>query len=1189
MQTFQYGDNTTILDAGQGLGVQNPLALEFSVDSVIQVAPNRVRVRYTLPANVSDATTTSSFSIPGATIVSIFNAGDPTSFDFQLAAPLVPGTYTLTVFDSISPLTGNLVLQPPYDFIFVVSQGNATGVTGGATNVSDTDLVSQYFNPAYKNKSNWQTITETLSVGDLQVAQVANNSLRQNYISTAKGAYLDKRCLEYGIKRPNKTWISDSLFSKLAVSVINQKMTEQAFLGLLEIFYGSKAVRGCISTGNKEPYSLFDGGWFRLLVDEKYLIDVICSAADFDTIRTATAQELASVITASMGDYGWAEVEKDYDSGLNFVTVYSASKGLGSSIRVVQGTLQPLLEFPTNLFPSAVAGDSWDVIRVSSTIARYGCTSTSYYNLGLVDTGDYINILDSSFSVGNRGSFVITGTVVVDGLVYVEVQNPDAVNETASPIADLGVTIFQPDKFTSYTSSNCAQVTQANGRSLVSLPVTSQIVSRNYSNAAYLRENDSIAITTLERDVTGLTTVNTGLAHGLDAGDWFEILETEVDYQEQPGVTGGTANTTTDLTSKSWISQDTERPSNYARAITDLTGNVWVVGGTNKNVDLATMGLFQVEDATIDSIGQRQNSYTWTTTTDALIQPIGSAICVMDNDDNYNQLLIVGGGSSGFHSAASYSMSAVTASYDGTNNITVAATEDCSETVTDASLTWLSNPTTVNPGGWLTGGRNATGVLDLIQVYNSGTVGQGFYHWSVMGSGSTSLIQARYQHQSIKLTNDTILIIGGRTDPTDPYDEIAEEDITAKKIGEVLNTCEIVVVEDDTLQTGSMAYARFAFGMTQLPDGRILVVGGIGYNPSKVTFDPTTKSQSECELRSVEIYDPALGTWSCLSDTLEPHSYCFCQYIESENKVFVFGGFSSLLVEYLDLTTMKWKRLPNGLTYNCVYGAGALAGTDVPLLSGGSKVSSGSYDYPVTLAGSVTLGIASYGTNSKGLNGAHQVLGVNSATELTFQSLSYYGVSTLGHTVATKAPSDSRINGPFIYDNSGVAVTETYSLTTSAIEPGTGRSIVQIASNADFPETGWVVFNFGQKNQLGPVQYYSMSAGTLNLNASFMFTEEVPIGSEVRLLYGKSVFVPETSENSAHLTTSSAGRLAAIDLLNEISACGIPLSITTRYPGDIGLGNAGQPLLGTSKISDIFEVYAGDEIDNEVKGARNGQ
>ena len=1510
--TEEYGTSLVAIEAPRGIGQTNPVALEFSIVSVERLSSNQVRVRFSLQPELSDATTPANYSIPGFTITSIdFNSNDPLIYDLNLQQPLTPNTYTLTVSSTISPYASTLTLQAPYALNFIVSQGNATLLTGGAVNKSNTDLVSQFLNPAYKYKKNWKTLSETLSVGDTLVSQVADSCLAQAYLATASGSYLEKRALEFGISKPSKTWIADSLFQDLAISVINKKLTEDSFLNVLEVLYGAQAVRAFIQTSLFEPYSLFDGGWVRFLVDEKELIDVVFNQEDFNVISQATAQEVSSVITQAMESYGYAQVAQDITTGENYVQVYSGSKGLGSSIRVISGTLQPLLDFPTNLFPNATIGSIWSVEAISLEVARYHCNTTAQYNLGLVDSGDYINILDPAFTVGNRGSFIITNTgtdngawgeaatlitprgdhtatllqdsqvlvcggyngtyltecelydsitrtftatgplgtarsdhsatllpngkvliagghnasgnlttcelydpttetfsstgpmanargahtatllnngkvlicggfdtdyldeaelydptagtfsnegtltaprfnctatllmsghvlicggenstgylasaeiydptahtftatgdmtidrsthtatllssskvlicggmdggylascelydpvahtfslttsmldvraehtatllstgnvlvtggfgaenpasaeeylsgfwsfassmttsrwnhtatLMPDGEVlviggfgtslapttaetfnyygfYVEVDNPSAVNEVVFPTVDLGVTIYSPTKFTPYSTPNCAQVTQAEGRSIIDLPVTAQIVSRNYSNAAYLRENARLDITTITRDITGLTTVTTDEAHGLVAGDWFEILETRPDYQVQPALTNGSPSTafvanlatgTSDLTSRSWASYDSTRPSNFARAIKDLTGNVWVVGGELEASEINSLALFSILDITENSSGSRQNSYQWGSYDDGDIEATGSALAILDDPNYYNQLLIVGGANSGTPSNTTQIV------FPLGDSFSLLTRTVCPELVTDATLEWFSSPTS---RAYLIGGRNAGGVLSNVYIYNP--------NGDSWAAGSHPLNVARFQHQSIPLSSTTVLVMGGRTTTGHPYDPIGtNSNIDAFAMGTVLNSCEIVSTTLASTFTGSMAYARYAFGKTVLPDGRILVCGGIGYNPSHPLFLPAYSSARQNELKSVEAYDPVARTWSSLGDMSEPHSYCFCEYIASENKVFVFGGYSSLLIEYLDLKDMRWKRLPNSLSQARVFGAGALAGLDVPLLSGGSQILPD--PDPVTsssdsLTGSTTLGIASYNNSDKGLNGFNQVVTQVSHTQFTYQSLPYFASSASGQNIASAGINDPRINGPFSYDSTGVAVTGTSTLTTSTLNMGS-NSLVQLASTTGFTNSGWIVFNFGTASQLGPVQFYSVNGGSLTLDPGFRFTKDVPVGSEVRLLSGKSVFVPLTSENGFHLTASFAGRLAAINLLTKISAAGIPLDFNVKYPGDRGLGNAGRPVSGISKISDIIEIFGGDDLDHKIVKARSG-
>jgi hypothetical protein len=496
----------------------------------------------------------------------------------------------------------------------------------------------------------------------------------------------------------------------------------------------------------------------------------------------------------------------------------------------------------------------------------------------------------------------------------------------------------------------------------------------------------------------------------------------------------------------------------------------------------------------------------------------------------------------------------------------------------DSTLTWLPDPIAQ---AVLIGGRDTVNALSNVEFYMPQT-----NLWGM----SRTLLQPRFQHQAIQFGEHKVMVIGGRTNTLHPYEPIGvSTNIDDFPMTAALNTCEIVSLYDETVAAASMAYSRFAFGMTKLPDGGILVVGGIGYNPSKAYAGIFSDSRRQHELNSVEIYDPVYGTWSVLPSTLEPHSYCLCEYVASENKVFVFGGYSSRLIEYLDLNDMRWKRLPDKLESEQVFGAGALAGVDVPILSGGAEILPGLdliTEDAIPLPGSTILGISSYGGNDAGLLGIHKVLNISSG-QFMFQNFSAYAAASGGSVVALKAPTNPSVNGPFIYDNAGVAITNVYSATTSIIDAGSGRGSVGVVDLTNFPENGWLVFNFGYSNQVGPVHYYALTVNSVILDSSFKFPVEVPVGSEVRVLASKAAYIPTTSTNGFHLTASEAGLLAAKNFLDQISASGIDLEVTVRYPGDRGLGNEDRPLKGSPKISDIVSLYAGDEVDRTVAEARN--
>ncbi len=74
--------------------------------------------------------------------------------------------------------------------------------------------------------------------------------------------------------------------------------------------------------------------------------------------------------------------------------------------------------------------------------------------------------------------------------------------------------------------------------------------------------------------------------------------------------------------------------------------------------------------------------------------------------------------------------------------------------------------------------------------------------------------------------------------------------------------------------TGSMAEAREGHTATLLPDGRVLVVGGLGVAPMVTT---------------AELYDPAAGTWTTIEGIPAPPSYHTATLLK-DGKVLVAGG-----------------------------------------------------------------------------------------------------------------------------------------------------------------------------------------------------------------------------------------------------------------------------------------------------------
>ncbi len=433
--------------------------------------------------------------------------------------------------------------------------------------------------------------------------------------------------------------------------------------------------------------------------------------------------------------------------------------------------------------------------------------------------------------------------------------------------------------------------------------------------------------------------------------------------------------------------------------------------------------------------------------------------------------------------------------------------------------------------------------------------------------------------------------VGVMDEPTHNWDYVP--------VGRVLNSCEIVDAAGYVSKAGPMATARFAFGCVALPDGRVIVAGGIGYNPSTDTF-PYAMSQRQLELSSAEIYDPSLGIWTPLQPMAEPHSYPAMSYDAANLRVYIAGGFTSTRTEYLDLTDMTWKTSSAILPAirarsgggGATSGAMVLAGGSVPTLSAGVTTF-------LSAAHDEILGPGSENLRAGGINDEHLALDGTTGSTIVFSTpgrLAYTASSAAGAVVtAVAAAANLDLPGPFIFDaQNGFGVSATSGTSTATMQQGSKYSQLTLGTNEAlaFPDSeGYLVFDYGYATQVGPVRYLSrISDDSLSLDASFKFPLTVPAGATVSLVSTRSPFVPSDMDEVGgfYLTASPAGRVAAIQLIKDISAAGIELEIDVRYPGDRGLGGEGLPDIDVQKLTDAVWVWGSDDLDREMADLREG-
>jgi hypothetical protein len=218
----------------------------------------------------------------------------------------------------------------------------------------------------------------------------------------------------------------------------------------------------------------------------------------------------------------------------------------------------------------------------------------------------------------------------------------------------------------------------------------------------------------------------------------------------------------------------------------------------------------------------------------------------------------------------------------------------------------------------IAGGNNSKGYLATTEVFEPGLAS---FH------ASGSMAQARRQHTATLLSDGRVLIAGGfAIDATgnkslsaaELYDPVtgafssagnmstARTDHTASLLkdgrvliaggnipctptlcGTVLNafaTAELYDPRANTFSaTGSMTVARFQHTATVLPSGLVVIAGGQTLDAGNTQYVPTA---------SIEIYDPAAGTFSPAGSLIAPRSSHTATLLQNGQILFT-GGLDS--------------------------------------------------------------------------------------------------------------------------------------------------------------------------------------------------------------------------------------------------------------------------------------------------------
>jgi WD40 repeat protein len=187
--------------------------------------------------------------------------------------------------------------------------------------------------------------------------------------------------------------------------------------------------------------------------------------------------------------------------------------------------------------------------------------------------------------------------------------------------------------------------------------------------------------------------------------------------------------------------------------------------------------------------------------------------------------------------------------------------------------------TLLSDGRVLVAGGEGASATASAEVYDAATG-----TWAATGNLGTY----RRHHGAVRLQDGRVLVMGG-TDAS----------------GALLASAEVYDPASGTWSAAQrMAQARRTFSATLLGDGRVLVAGGL----TDASSDKCNSTGSNC-LTSVEVYDPATGTWASVGGMATARGYHAAVLLASGQVLVVGGamdGAQSTTAELYDPATGAW-------------------------------------------------------------------------------------------------------------------------------------------------------------------------------------------------------------------------------------------------------------------------------------------
>ena len=205
-------------------------------------------------------------------------------------------------------------------------------------------------------------------------------------------------------------------------------------------------------------------------------------------------------------------------------------------------------------------------------------------------------------------------------------------------------------------------------------------------------------------------------------------------------------------------------------------------------------------------------------------------------------------------------------------------------------------------------------------------------YWSPTGNLNTP----RNSHTATLLPSGKVLVVGGFSNALNTLDSAELYDTTTGKWN----------------VTGSLNSARVFHTATLLQNGKVLIVGGFVFPVIPAGLPNFTPVPSPFPLGSSELYDPATGTWSPTGSLAATHAGHTATLLPN-GKVLIVGGvggsddFGMLhRAELYDPTAGTWGPAGSPISHHFAHTATLLQSGNV-LIAGGRVDAQGDFDIPV--------------------------------------------------------------------------------------------------------------------------------------------------------------------------------------------------------------------------------------------------